>query len=100
MTKKAKRSLEINGTRWGVEASAPGASNAMILFRHPDGRRSGLDRYNWFLWSGPESRSVTARLDPDDVLANVDEVQLERLFRRSMAVSTVNPPPDVLPKDR
>lgn len=100
MTKKARRSLEINGIEWGVEASAPGASNAMILFRHPDGRRSGLDRYNWFLWSGPESRSVTARLDPDDVLSHVDDTQLERLFRRSMAVSTVNPPPDVLPKDR
>jgi hypothetical protein len=98
--KKTIRAFEINGTRWGVEASAPGASNAMILFRHPDGRHSGLDRYNWFLWSGPESRSVTARLDPKDVLEHVDDSQLERLFRRSMAVSTVNPPPDVLPKDR
>lgn len=94
------RVLEIGGTRWGVEASAPGASNAMILFRHPDGQRSGLDRYNWFLWSGPESRSVTARLDPETVLEQVSDSQLERLFRRSMPVSTVNPPPDVLPKNQ
>jgi hypothetical protein len=99
-SKKAKRVFEINGTRWGVEASAPGASNAMILFRHPDGRHSGLDRYNWFLWNGPEARSVTARLDPKDVLDHVNDAQLERLFRRSMAVSTVNPPPDVLPRDQ
>lgn len=94
------RVFEINGTKWGVEASSPSASNAMILFRHPDGRRSGLDRYNWFLWSGPEARSVTARLDPKAVLEQVNDAELERLFRRSMAVTTVNPPPDVLPKDR
>ena len=71
----------------------------MILFRHPDGRRSGLDRYNWFLWNGAEARSVTSRLDPKRVLEHLDDAELIRLFRRSMPISTVNPPPDVLPAD-
>lgn len=88
-----------DGTTWRVEARSPGASNAMILFRHPDGRQSGLDRYNWFLWNGPESRSVTARLDVKDVLGHIGDDALMKLFRRSMPVTTVNPPPDVLPAD-
>jgi hypothetical protein len=27
-----------DGTTWKVMVQAPGSSNAMILFRHPDGR--------------------------------------------------------------
>ena len=100
MSRKSKREFSApDGTTWLVEATSPGASNAMILFRHPDGDRSGLDRYNWFIWNGAEARSVTARLDKDDVMSNIDDDALTRLFRRSMPVSTVNPPPDLLPAD-
>ena len=99
MSKTTRRFNAPDGTTWLVEATSPGASNAMILFRHPDGERSGLDRYNWFIWNGSEARSVTARLKPKEVLEHVNEDQLIRLFRRSMPVSTVNPPPDVLPAD-
>lgn len=80
-----------DGTEWGVEVALPGSSNAMILFRHPDGRSSGRDRYNWVLSHGPESRSVTARLTPARVLSSLDAEALDRLFRRSMPVSVTRP---------
>ena len=59
-----------DGTAWGVIVQSPGSSNAMILFRHPDGRTSRLDRYNWIISRGPESRSVTSRLFPTESSSN------------------------------
>lgn len=103
MSKKKKTTKTFSapdGTTWLVEASSPGASNAMIRFRHPDGGRSGMDRYNWFLWNGPEARSVTARLDSKNILEHVDDATLATLFRRSMPITTINPPPDILPADQ
>jgi hypothetical protein len=76
-----------DGIEWGVTAVLPGSSNIMVLFRHPDGRTSGLDRYNWFISTGPEARSVTARLSPERVIEQIDDVSLARLFGRSMPVS-------------
>ncbi len=80
-----------DGTKWGVGIQSPGASNAMILFRHPDGDSSRLDRYNWVINHGPESRSVTARQDPEQVLQRLDDAQIARLFQRSMTVSRPDP---------
>ncbi|MDB4914166.1 MAG: hypothetical protein JWM95_1810 [Gemmatimonadetes bacterium] len=85
-----------DGTTWGVQVQTPGASNAVIFFRHPDGRTSRLDRYNWIITNGPESRSVTARLDADDLLDRLDASAIQRLFARSMAVSR----PDSLVKQK
>jgi len=76
-----------DGVVWGVDIDLPGASNAMIVFRHPNGRTSRLDRYNWFLSHGPEARSVTARLSPAKVLDSLSDEDIARLFRRSMSVS-------------
>ncbi len=76
-----------DGTKWGVSIQAPSSSNSMIVFRHPDGGSSRLDRYNWVLNRGPESRSVTARLVPDEVLTQLDDAEITRLFQRSMPVS-------------
>ena len=76
-----------DGTTWGVLAQSPGASNAMILFRHPDGASSRRDRYNWMLNQGPEARSVTARVDADRMLDQLAPTELARLFSRSMPVS-------------
>jgi hypothetical protein len=76
-----------DGTIWGVNIQSPGSSNAMILFRHPDGRTSRLDRYNWVITQGPEARSVTSRLQPEKVLEGLDATAIQRLFARSMAVS-------------
>lgn len=81
-----------DGVIWGVTVQSPSSSNAMIMFRHPDGRTSRLDRYNWVINQGPEARSVTARLVPDQVLEQLNDASITRLFARSMAVSR----PDVL----
>ena len=80
-----------DGVTWNVIVQAPGASNAMILFRHPDGQSSRLDRYNWIISRGPESRSVTARLDPKKILEGLDAGTIMRLFQRSMPVSRSDP---------
>lgn len=76
-----------DGVEWGVEVALPGSSNAMVMFRHPDGRSARGDRYNWYISSGPEARSVTARLAPEKVLEEIDDAMLGRLFARSMPVS-------------
>jgi hypothetical protein len=82
-----KRYTAADGTQWGVDVVLPGSSNAMVVFRHPDGDSSRLDRYNWYISSGPEARSVTSRLAPKRVLEEIDEPTIDRLFRRSMPVS-------------
>ena len=76
-----------DGVEWAVEVVLPGSSNVMVLYRHPDGRTSRKDRYNWFISTGPEARSVTSRLVPERVLEQLDDATLVRLFRRSMSVS-------------
>jgi hypothetical protein len=73
-----------DGTNWSVVVQSPGSSNAMILFRHPNAESSRLDRYNWVINQGPESRSVTARVSPDKVLDDLDAGTIARLFARSM----------------
>lgn len=80
-----------DGVLWGVQVDLPGSSNAMVIFRHPDGRTSRKDRYNWYLSNGPEARSVTSRLSKDKVFAALNETTLENLFRRSMRVSRPDP---------
>jgi len=60
----------------------------MVLFRHPDGGTTSLDRYAWFLSRTPETHDVTARLNPSTVLDSLTDADFKRLFRRSMPVST------------
>ena len=81
-----------DGVHWGVEVSNPGASNAMVTFHHPNGRTAGLNRYAWHISRGPESRSVTARLSPRDVLEGLTDAEIAKLFRRSMPVSRARTP--------
>jgi len=80
-----------DGTIWKVDVRSPGSSNAMVVFRHPDGRSSRLDRYNWYISHGPESRSVTSRLSPHKVLEHLNATEIAALFKRSMAVSRPDP---------
>ncbi|HTR76882.1 MAG TPA: hypothetical protein VMH39_02175 [Gemmatimonadaceae bacterium] len=80
-----------DGTLWGVEVDLAGSSNAMVIFRHPDGRSSRKDRYNWYLSSGPEARSVTSHLSSSKVLDSLSDADLGQLFRRSMRVSRPDP---------
>lgn len=81
-----------DGISWGVEARMPTASNAMIVFRHPDGGTSRLDRYAWHQWHGPEARSVTSRVGLDAVMNSLGEDTLALLFRRSMPISAGTTP--------
>jgi hypothetical protein len=80
-----------DGINWVVNVTLPGSSNAMVTFRHPDGATARLDRYNWFLSTGPEARSVTSRLTPSKVLDSLNDDDLARLFRRSMKISRPDP---------
>ena len=89
--KNSKSLTAPDGTVWKVDVQSPGSSNAMIIFRHPDGSTSRLDRYNWIITQGPESRSVTSRLETDKVLDSLDQATIARLFARSMSVSRPDP---------
>jgi hypothetical protein len=93
VSKKNRRTWRApDGVVWGVEIDLPGSSNAMIIFRHPDGKSAKKDRYNWVISSGPEARSVTSRLEPARVMEGLDEEEIAALFRRSMRISA----PDTL----
>jgi hypothetical protein len=81
-----------DGLRWGVEVMLPGASHAMIVFRHPNGRTSRLDRYAWRNIDTPEARDVTARLDSDTILEKLTESDLALHFRRSMRIAAADTP--------
>ena len=76
-----------DGTKWGVQVKVPGSSNAMIVFHHPGGKTSRLDRYAWHQWHGPEARSVTGSLSKEAVMKVLTPPVLSLLFRRSMPIS-------------
>ena len=80
-----------DGTNWSVDVDLPGSSNAMVIFRHPDGSTARLDRYNWFLSNGPEARSVTSRLLKAKILDALSDADIARLYRRSMRISRPDP---------
>ena len=80
-----------DGTDWAVDVDLPGSSNAMVIFRHPAGASSRLDRYTWYLSNGPEARSVTSRLTKSKILDGLTDQDLARLYRRSMRISRPDP---------
>jgi hypothetical protein len=80
-----------DGIDWAVDVDLPGSSNAMVVFRHPNGASARLDRYNWYLSNGPEARSVTSHLSKSKVLDSLDDQALARLYRRSMRISRPDP---------
>jgi hypothetical protein len=77
-----------DGTNWLVQVMLPGATNAMIVFEHPDGSTSRRDRYNWVNIAGPGARNVTSRADATAVLRELTDAQIALLFRRSMPISS------------
>jgi len=76
-----------DGTTWAIDVDLAGSSNAMVLFRHPAGGTSRLDRYNWYISNGPEARSVTSHLSRSKVLDSLSDGDIATLYRRSMPVS-------------
>ena len=87
MAKESREFKGPDGTSWTVEVRMPTASNAMIVFNHPAGSTSGLNRYAWHQWHGPEARSVTSRVSPDTVMKALTDTTIALLFRRSMPIS-------------
>ena len=88
MKKPIKTFRSADGVTWGIDVRTPGSSNAMVVFMHPDGATSRRDRYAWYIWHGPEARSVTSRLAPTEVLERLTDRDLALLFRRSTAIDT------------
>ena len=79
-----------DGTRWSIKIRSPGSSNAMVVFVSSEAPEARRNRYAWYLSSGPESRSVTARLKPDEVLKALTDEQLAKLFRRSFPLGSAD----------
>ncbi len=80
-----------DGVEWNVEVRVPGASNAMVVFLHPDASTTSRNRYAWHVAAGAESRDVTARMTAQQVLESLTDADLVRLFRRSMPISSQVP---------
>lgn len=87
MTASTRRYTGPDGTNWLVQVMLPGATNAMIVFEHPDSGTSRRDRYNWVNIAGPGARNVTSRADATAVLRELTDAQIALLFRRSMPIS-------------
>lgn len=77
-----------DGTNWGVAVKLPSSSRIMVMFHHPNGKTARLDRYAWYNWTGPESRSVTSRINPAAAVKKITDETLRLLFRRSAPVAT------------
>lgn len=80
-----------DGLAWTAEVRAPGASQVMVVFQHPDRTQSTLDRYAWWANPGPEAEDVTARLTPARVLDALDDAALAELFRRAIPIAARTP---------
>jgi hypothetical protein len=74
-----------DGLTWRVLVQLPSHSSAMLVYQHPNGRSSALDRYAWI-----NSRTTTdprERLTAKSVMDALSDAEIARLFRRSMMVS-------------
>lgn len=87
MTVSTRSYTSPDGVDWVVQVTLPGATNAMIVFEHPDGGSSRRDRYNWVNIAGPGARNVTSRADAAAVLHELTDVQIALLYRRSMPIN-------------
>jgi hypothetical protein len=87
MSAKTRSYTSPDGTDWVVQVMLPGATNAMIVFEHPDGGSSRRDRYNWVNIAGPGAKNVTSRAESAAVLQELTDTQIALLFRRSMPIS-------------
>jgi hypothetical protein len=95
MAKRARTFRGPDGTDWRIEVRAPSSSNAMVVFHHPVGGTSRLNRYAWLQIGGPEARDVTGRADKRKVLESLTDDSLALLFRRSMPITTAAPGPNL-----
>ena len=74
-----------DGIRWTVLVQLPSHSSAMLVYQHPDGQSSKLDRYAWI--NSATTTDPRERLTAKDVMDRLTDADIARLFRRSMMVS-------------
>ena len=74
-----------DGVTWKVLVQLPSHSGAMLIYQHPDGQSSKLDRYAWI--NSETTTDPRERLAAKSVLDALTDADLARLFRRSMMVS-------------
>jgi hypothetical protein len=74
-----------DGLTWKVLVQLPSHSGAMLVYQHPDGQSSRLDRYAWI--NSEKTTDPRERLASKSVLDALTDADLARLFRRSMMVS-------------
>ena len=74
-----------DGLTWKVLVQLPSHSGAMLVYQHPDGQSSRLDRYAWI--NSEKTTEPRERLASKSVLDALTDADLARLFRRSMMVS-------------
>ena len=77
-----------DGVLWGVQVQVPSHSSAMVVFRHPAGVSARFDRYAWYNAHSPEALDPRARLKTSEVLSTLTDIEIARLFRRSMPIQT------------
>ena len=86
MAKKVKRLYQSpDGLTWNVLVKLPSHSSAMLVYQHPDGESSKLDRYAWI--NSEQTTDPRDRLTSEDVMKRLTDEEIARLFRRSMMVS-------------
>ena len=86
MPKKATRQYQSpDGIHWRVLVQLPSHSGAMLVYQHPDGQSSKLDRYAWI--NSATTTDPRERLTAKDVMDRLTDAEIARLFRRSMMVS-------------
>ena len=86
MPKKATRQYQSpDGINWKVFVKLPSHSSAMLVYQHPDGQSSKLDRYAWI--NSATTTDPRERLTAKDVMDRLTDSEVARLFRRSMMVS-------------
>lgn len=80
-----------DGIQWGVDVKVPSYSDAMVVFRHPDGETARRDRYAWYNAHMAEATDPRSRLKPAAVLEALTDRDIATLFRRSMPIHTERP---------
>ena len=74
-----------DGIKWKVVVQLPSHSSAMLVYQHPDGQSSKLDRYAWI--NSATTTDPRERLSGKSVMDALSDDDIARLFRRSMMVS-------------
>ena len=74
-----------DGLTWKVVVQLPSHSGGMLVYRHPDGQSSKLDRYAWI--NSAQTTDPRERLSAKSLLDSLSDAEIARLFRRSMMIS-------------